>query len=271
MLPLAFGSQTAGSVIRPASYCGVLGYKASHGGVDLQGVMGLSPSLDTLGLMAREVEDLVIGRAALCGASAALHPAFADRPPRVALMRGPDWAEGTVEMRDVCQRAMARLAEHGAETGELATPDIFSELVKYQKTVMAFESARARIFEFDRHRAQVSDHFVALVEDGLAIPRADYEEALQARNRAQRVLEALFVDVDVVLTPAAPGEAPEGLSATGDPLYNRIWTLLQVPCVSVPFGAGPKGLPLSVQLIGRVGDDDRLLAAANWVHNCLRV
>lgn len=184
MLPLAFGSQTAGSVIRPASYCGVVGYKASHGGFDLQGVMGLSPSLDTLGLMAREVEDLVLGRAALCGSAPGVHSAFADRPPRIALLRGPDWDEGSIEMRDVCQRAMERLAEGGAETGELATPDIFSDLVNCQKTVMAFESARARIYEFDHHRAQVSDHFVKLVEDGLSIPRADYEQALQSRNRA---------------------------------------------------------------------------------------
>ncbi len=271
MVPLAFGSQTAGSVIRPASYCGVLGYKASHGGFDLQGVMGLSASLDTLGLMAREVEDLILGRAALCGSSPNVHPAFAERPPRVALMRGPDWAQGSVEMRDVCQRAMSKLADEGAETAELADPDILSELVNCQKVVMAFESARARIYEFNNHHSQLSDHFIALVEDGLAIPRTRYEEALETRNRAQRVFETLFMDVDVVLTPAAPGEAPEGLSATGDPLYNRIWTLLQVPCVSVPFGTGPLGLPLSVQLVGRVGGDDRLLAAADWVHRSLRV
>ncbi len=270
MVPLAFGSQTAGSMIRPAAFCGVLGYKASHGGFDLQGVMGLSASLDMLGVMARDVEDLVLTRAALCGAAPTLHSAFAGEAPRVALMRGPDWENGTPEMRDVCERAMAKLANQGAKTAELAVPEIFHQLVKAQKVVMAFETARARIFEFEHHRGQLSDHFIALMEEGLALPREDYERALEARDMGQAALEGLFADADVLLTPAAPGEAPEGLGATGDPLFNRIWTLLQVPCVSVPFGVGPKGLPLSVQLIGRKGDDDRLLAAADWVHRCLR-
>lgn len=265
MVPLAFGTQTAGSVIRPASFCGVLGYKASHSGFDLQGVMGLSESLDTLGLMARAVEDLVLARAALCGAAPEVPPAFTERPPRIALLRGPDWMDGAQEMRDVCERAMAALADCGAETGELADPEIFLELVNCQKTVMAFETARARIYEFEHHRDQLSDHFIALMEDGLAIPRARYEEALQTRNRAQLELAALLADVDAVLTPAAPGEAPQGLAATGDPLYNRIWTLLQVPCIAVPFGAGPQGLPLSVQLVGRLGADDQLLGVADWV------
>ena len=149
--------------------------------------------------------------------------------------------------------------------GVLIVDDQFPEMTA------KIAQARARIYEFNKHHSQLSDHFIALVEDGLAIPRTRYEEALETRNRAQRVFETLFMDVDVVLTPAAPGEAPEGLSATGDPLYNRIWTLLQVPCVSVPFGTGPLGLPLSIQLVGRVGGDDRLLAAADWVHRSLRV
>ncbi|MCP5081082.1 MAG: amidase [Alphaproteobacteria bacterium] len=270
MVPLAFGSQTAGSMIRPAAFCGVLGYKASHGGFDLQGVMGLSASLDTLGLMAREVEDLVLARAAMCGAGPAVHPAFANSAPRIGLVRGPDWSNGSAEMRDVCERAMARLAEQGAETSEIGDLSIFSNLEKSQKVVMAFETARARIFEFEHYRGQLSHHFIALMEDGLALSRRAYEEALGVRDQAQQGLSALFQEADVLLTPSAPGEAPEGLSATGDPLYNRPWTLLQVPCVSVPFGAGPRGLPLSVQLIGQMGDDDRLLAAADWVHQCLR-
>ncbi|MEM7429458.1 MAG: amidase [Pseudomonadota bacterium] len=270
MVPLAFGSQTAGSVVRPAAYCGVLGYKATQGGFDLQGVMGLSPSLDTLGLMACSAADLALGRAALIGSAPGIGAHFSETPPRIALMRGPDWENGSVEMRDVCQRALARFAESGAETGELAHPEIFEELVECQKTVMAYETGRARIYEFAHHRDQLSDHFVALMEQGLAIPRGAYEAAIAMRDRAMRVLETLFVDIDIILAPAAPGEAPAGLGATGDPLYNRVWTLLQVPCASVPFGKGPNGLPLSVQLIAKRGDDNRLLAATKWAHDCLR-
>ncbi|MEM8689781.1 MAG: amidase [Pseudomonadota bacterium] len=267
MLPLAFASQTGGSIIRPASFCGVLGYKPSHGAVDLDGVMGLAPSLDVLGLMAREVEDLVLGRAALCGTPAMLDPAFASRPPRIGLVRGPDWDAGSEEMRDVCERAMVTLQKGGAETRELADPAIFQHLVKFQKIVMAFEGARTRSFEYDHHRDQMSAPFAAFVEEGRAHSWQTYEEALAARGVAQQELAELFEEVDVILTPASPGEAPGTLSQTGDPLYNRIWTLLQVPCVAVPFGTGPRGLPLAVQLVGPLRGDDRLLAAAAWVHD----
>ncbi len=270
MVPLAFATQTGGSIIRPASFCGVLGYKPTHGCFDLDGVMGLAPSLDTLGLMAREVEDLVLGRAALCGLSQQIDPVFADRAPRIGLVRGPDWASGSEEMRGVCERAMSQLADHGAETVELADPAVFSELVACQLLIMAFEAARTRSTEYDQHRDQVSAHFAAYVEEGRAHSWRDYSAALRMRDQAQRDCADLFANVDVVLTPSAPGEAPETLQATGDPLYNRIWTLLHLPCVSVPFGTGPRGLPLAVQLVGRHMDDDRVLAAANWVHQCLR-
>ena len=269
MLPLAFGSQTAASLIRPAAYCGIAGYKPTHGAFDLQGVMGLAPSLDTLGLLARNVDDLVLARSVLCGSEPVKAREF-DELPRVALMRGPHWWEGSVEMRDVCQRAMAALADCGAETGELAHPDLFAELTECQKTVMAFETARARVYEFSRHREALSPQFAELVQTGLATSQAEYQAAQRTKVAAARMLEALFLDIDVILAPAAPGEAPEGLSATGDPLFSRAWTLLQVPSISIPFGYGPNGLPLSVQIIGPYRSDDRLLSAADAIHGCLR-
>ncbi len=270
MLPMAFASQTGGSIIRPAAYCGVLGYKPTHGAVDLDGVMGLAPSLDVLGLMAREVSDLALGRAALCGTSPSLDPAFAARPPRIGLVRGPDWDTCSEEMRDVCENALRALQKCGAETRELADPGTFKHLVKCHSIVMSFEGARTRSFEFDHHRDQMSAPFAAFVEEGRTHSWERYEEALATRGIGQQELAGVFEDVDVILTPASPGEAPEGLSETGDPLYNRIWTLLQVPCVSVPFGTGARGLPLAVQLVGPHRGDDRLLAAAAWVHDRLR-
>ena len=269
MVPLAFGSQTAGSMIRPAAYCGVAGYKASLGSIDLQGVMGLSSSLDALGVLARSVRDLALARTVLAGGGVDHSNTFTDNPPRIALMRGPHWTDGSIEMRDVCQRAMSVLADGGAQTGELAHPDIFDDLTDAQKTVMAFETARARIFEYNRHCDRLSPQFTALVEDGLAIERPAYEAALRTRDTAARMLEPLLMDVNAILAPSAPGEAPEGLSATGDPLFSRGWNLLGVPCVSVPFCRGPNGLPLSIQLIGPHGDDDRVLAVADWTQKCL--
>lgn len=269
MVPLAFGSQTAASLIRPAAYCGVLGYKASHGSFDLQGVMGLAPSLDTLGMLAREVEDLIVARSVLCGSSDKPSPDFDETPPRIAMMRGPHWWDGSIEMRDVCQRALDQFAARGADVGELTHPEVFDRLTDHQTTVMAFEAARSRIYEYSRHRDRISSQFCDLVESGMAVSRDTYLNALADRSRAMRLLETLFLDVDVILAPAAPGEAPEGLKATGDPLFSRGWTFLQVPCLSIPAGTGPKGLPLSVQAIGAYGDDDRLLAAADWMHRQL--
>ena len=270
MLPFGFGSQTAASLIRPAAYCGIPGYKASHGGFDLQGVMALAPSLDTLGFLAREIEDFELARAVLCGSEAA--PAIdLDRAPlRVSLFRGPHWNEGSVEMRDVCRRAMDALAAAGATTGELACPESFAELTECHETVMAFEVARARIFEYSRYRDAISPQFRELFESGLALERGAYLAACATRDRAARLLESRFVDVDVILTPAAPGESPAGLDATGDPLFSRGWSLLQVPCLSIPYRRGPNGLPLAVQLVGRLGGDDALLAAAKWVYAQLR-
>jgi Asp-tRNA(Asn)/Glu-tRNA(Gln) amidotransferase A subunit family amidase len=266
MLPFGFGSQTAASLIRPAAYCGIPGYKASHGSFDLEGVMSLSPNLDTLGFLAREVEDFELARSVLCGSVPVELPDF---PLRISLFRGPHWMDGSIEMRDVCHRAMVTLKTAGAQVGELACPEVFKKLTDAQKTVMAYDVAHARIYEYSRYPDQISAQFRDLFESGLEISRTDFQNACITGDRAARILESLFIDTDVILTPAAPGEAPAGLDATGDPLFSRGWNLLQVPCVSIPYGKGPNGLPLSVQLVGRLGADDDLLAAAKWVHKQL--
>ena len=269
MLPFGFGSQTAASLIRPAAYCGVAGYKASHGSFDLQGVMSLSPSLDTLGFIAREIEDFELARRVLCGSSPAKLIDLDAAPLRISLFRGPHWHDGSLEMRDVCNRAINRLKAAGAQTGELACPEVFKLLTDAQKTVMAFEVAQARIYEYSRYEDELSVQFKQLIESGIAVSRDDYESACMTRDRAARVLQTMFLDTDIILTPAAPGEAPLGLDATGDPLFSRGWNLLQVPCVSIPYGKGPNGLPLSVQLVARIGADDELLAAAKWIDHQL--
>lgn len=261
MLPLAFGSQTAASLIRPAAFCGVLGYKSSRGALDLGGVMALSASLDSLGLLARSARDLALGRSVLIGSPASA-PVFRDSPPRIGLMRGPHWGDGSVEMRDVCQTACARLADAGAEIGELAHPDMFEGLTQAHKTVMAFEASRARIYELRHDLDQISPRFQALATEGTAVSFDQYMAALRLRDAALRVLTPAFLEFDAILTPAAPGPAPEGLSATGDPLFSRGWTLLGVPAVSVPAARAP--MPQAVQLIGPYMGDDRLLAVADW-------
>ncbi len=269
MAPLGLGSQTAASVIRPASYCGIVGYKPTTDTFDLQGVMGLAPGLDTLGLMARAVDDIALVRSVLDGSNPRNSIDFSESPPRIVLMRGPHWWDGSMAMRDVCQRACETLRAAGAEVGELKHPESFDVLTESQKTIMAFEASRARLHEYVKHRDAMSDQFAALVETGLAISRAAYDEAQQTARVARRQLDGLFADFDAILAPAAPDEAPEGIGSTGDPLFSRGWTLLQVPAIALPFGVGAKGLPLSVQLVGRYGDDDRLLAVARWAERHL--
>ena len=265
MVPLAFGSQTAASLIRPAAYCGVCALKPTTGAFDLSGVMALAPSLDTLGVLARDPQDLVLVHSLLTANPLPEAPDFSDIVPHISLMRGPHWQDGAIEMREVCHRAMRALSQAGAETGEMDHPPLFAELTAAHKTVMGYETARSRADVYDAHYSAISDQFKQLVEEGRTVSDVQYREALAMRERANAVLDVLFLDCDAVLVPSAPGEAPEGLGATGDPLFSRIWSLLRLPCVALPLGAGPRGLPLGVQLIGRKGGDRKLLAVAEWV------
>ena len=134
---------------------------------------------------------------------------------------------------------------------------------------MGYETARTRISEYTSGGASISPQFRTLIEDGQRVSQQAFDQALALRNRANQMLEVLFADCDVLLVPSAPGAAPRGLQATGDPLFSRMWNLLQLPCVALPFGTDANGLPLGIQLIGRRGDDARLLDVAAWVQDQL--
>ena len=269
MAPLAFGSQTAASLIRPAAYCGTCAFKPTIGRYDLTGVMGLSPSLDTLGTLARTPQDLALADAVLRGTNPAPAPDFEDAPPRISLMRGPHWHDGSVEMRDVCARALTALTKTGADTGEAAHPLVFSDLTQAQITVMGYEAARTRADEYAVGMPGISPQFHDLIEAGREVSQTDYQSALAIRDRASGMLDQIFRDTDALLVPSAPGPAPQGLDATGDPLYSRMWTLLQVPSIALPFGTDRAGLPLGFQLIGPKGKDERLLDIATWVFKAI--
>ncbi|WP_166417138.1 amidase [Cochlodiniinecator piscidefendens] len=268
MVPLAFGSQTAASLIRPAAYCGISAFRPTTGGFNLQGVMGLSHSLDTLGVLARTVPDLSLCREVLMGDLATSLPEIdEDSLPCVGLMRGPNWWDGSIEMRNVCTTAMGAITATGANTGDVSTPPSFTNLTQAQITVMAYETARTRICEYSAQQDQLSPQFAALIEDGRNVSDTEYQRALSQRERSYAMLEAVMGDCDVLLAPSAPGEAPAGLGATGDPLYSRMWNLLQVPTVALPFLTGPNGLPTGIQLIAKRGHDAKLLAVAEWLQN----
>lgn len=269
MAPLALGSQTAASLVRPAAYCGVAAFRPTTGGFDLGGVMGLSPALDTLGLLARDVQDLALMRAALLGTDLPPPADFDDALPRISLMRGPHWRDGSMEMRDTCIRALAALSATGAECGEVAHPPLFADLTQAQITVMGYETTRIRAHEYDTYRNDISPQFAALIDSGRQVSEADYHAALNTRDQANAMLDQIFGDVDALIVPSAPGAAPAGLEATGDPLFSRMWNLLQLPTVALPFGTDTNGLPLGIQLIARRGDDARLLDIATWAQDAL--
>ena len=267
MVPLALGTQTAGSIIRPASFCGVVGYKPTHGQFSVAGIKALSQTLDTLGGFARSVVDLALLRAALVGGPVQL--SALERTPRLGLCRTPQWSHATAATREALESASRQLAAAGAEVRDLELPAAFEHLVAAQETIQIFEGARCCSYELTMHRGQLSPKLLELLAPAGSISYADYASALTLAATCRQQLEAMFTVHDALLVPSAPGEAPAGLDATGNPLFNRMWTLLHTPAVTLPGHTGPNGLPVGVQVIGPLGMDDRLLAIAAWMHTRL--
>ena len=268
MAPIGFGTQTAGSIIRPASFCGVVGYKPTLGLFDMSGIMPLSASLDAVGLMARSVSDIDLGRAVLMEESSPPTDHSSGRALRIGFMREPHWSEASEAMRENIEKAAELLASQGAKVSDLPAPPVFAGLAEAQRKIMAYEIARSRSPEYETFYDVLSAHYRGLIEDGRAVSNADYGQAQELSRAGMLAVAQTFEGIDVILTPSAPGEAPEGLGATGDPVFNRIWTLLQLPCVSLPFGEGPMKLPLSVQLTAARNLDAQLLQYCTWIENC---
>jgi Asp-tRNA(Asn)/Glu-tRNA(Gln) amidotransferase A subunit family amidase len=266
MAPLALGSQTAGSVIRPAAFCGVLGLKPTRGLLSLTGVMGLSPRLDTLGLFAREAADLELAGAALSAAWEPVTDEEAERAPAVAFARTPWWDRADEAAHRSLETAAERLAAAGARVRELGLPPGFAALPEAHETLMGFDLARTRAREYDHHAEMLSDRLREVMDQGRATAAEDAEAAVRLGAACAVALEELVGGDEVLLVPAAAGEAPPlAENTTGDPLFCRPWTLLGSPALSVPGPAGPHGLPVGAQLVAPAGRDHALRAAGAWV------
>jgi Asp-tRNA(Asn)/Glu-tRNA(Gln) amidotransferase A subunit family amidase len=264
MLPLAFGTQTSGSVIRPAAFCGVVGYKPSFGTLPRNGVKLLADSLDTVGLFACNAEDAALLIFALTG-RAGLPIGHTVQAPRLAVCRTPQWPAAQPETVALFDDLPGRLVRAGAYVGKLELPASFAGLEAAQNTVWEYEMARNLADEYHRHAARIREPLRGQLAAGWKIPPERYDAAKALARDCRRQLADVFADYDALIVPSAPGEAPKGLEATGNPVFNRIWTMLHVPAVTVPYATGPNGLPLGVQVIGRVGDDARALACAHWL------
>lgn len=266
MVPFALATQAAGSTIRPAAFCGVHGFKPTHGRYPIDGTLSLYPSLDTIGVMAAAAEDLLLLDGILAADGGAAGPARSG-PPRIGIYRPPEWAEA----EPATIRAMADAAERfraaGATLVELPVPAIAHRLVAASEVVLAAEAAASFAtdpFLSSLDPAAIGPHLVALVERGKPLLRSDYGDALAVRDEGRQSFEALLADVDAILTPAAPGEAPEGLGSTGRAVFIRGWTLMGMPCLALPAGQGPRGLPVGLQLVARCHGDPGLLRTAVW-------
>ncbi|MGO8971824.1 MAG: amidase [Myxococcaceae bacterium] len=262
MVPAALGTQTAGSVIRPASFCGVFGFKPTFGKLSLKGVHPLAPSLDTLGLFTRALEDVPLMLGAL---GLALEDAPLSRPPRLGLWRTELWGLATPSVQRLAEAAASALAAAGVEVREVELGVQGASLAEAQETVMGVEAASTFASLRATHPEALSARLRTFLEEGAATPPERYRAAQALAEAGRRRAAEVFQEVDVLLTPSAPGEAPAGLEATGNPAFNRIPTLLGLPCLNLPGAVGPTGLPIGLQLLGPAEGDAALLAAAAWV------
>jgi amidase len=269
MVRLAFGTQTAGSVIRPAAYCGVVGYKPSFGLINRAGVKPLVDSLDTVGILAGTVEDAAFFAGVLSERPALRHLAVPSEAPRFGFYRTPMWDQAEPETVAVLDAARAALERAGAGVAELAIAPEHHGLAEAQNTIMCFEAVRAFAYERIEHSAELSPRFAQMLDAGMAIGADVYDQARARAALARAGLAAFFGECDAIIVPAAPGEAPAGLGNTGDPIFNRMWTLLGVPCATLPGRWADNGLPTGVQLVGRVGDDARLMACSAFLERAL--
>lgn len=267
MVPLTFGTQTGGSVIRPASFCGVVGYKPTIGQFSYAGVKLLARSLDTLGAFSRQAADLALLRAALLGAPSAV--ALLSAAPRIALCRTPWWDRAEPASQAAVEAAASRFSDAGATVTELHLPGQFAGLETGNNTIMMYEGRRSLAHEFARHEDRLSEKLKARMADGLDIPFEDYRAAIDLARQCRREFGELAGAYDAILVPSAVGEAPEGLDSTGDALFNRPWTTAGVPCVTLPSITGRNGLPVGIQLVSPYGTDERLLSVACWAETAL--
>ena len=261
MVPLALGSQTGGSTILPAAFCGVVGYKASLTGIDRGGIRHLRPTLDTMGLFARSVDDIALMRGALAGGTPAPQPTGR---VRIGVCRSIAWKEAQPEAASALDGAAKTLAAAGAELCDAEMPAVFAGIEDSFRVISSVEGARAMATEERNHLATMNhwlkDSFHAKFSE------AQYDRAQLHAMRCREALAEIFGRCDAIITPSTCGEAVADVVAVSNSAFNRIWTLMHGPCLTLPAFTGPNGMPVGVQIVGPVGADDRTIALAQWIN-----
>jgi Asp-tRNA(Asn)/Glu-tRNA(Gln) amidotransferase A subunit family amidase len=263
--PLAYGTQTAGSVIRPAAFCGVVGYKPSYGTINRFGMKLMSESLDTVGVITRSVADCALFAGAVAGRDLGDPDVRPERAPRIGICQSPAWGAALPETQALLPRVAMALSRAGATVVDRELSASVAAIAEAHPIVMNNESGRALGWELSNVPGQISEGLRERLEFGLSQSEAKVAEAYATFDHAQCGFPLCMEGLDALVTPSAAGQAPAGLQWTGDPVFNLIWTSLHVPCVTVPAGAGPDGLPLGIQIVTRMGEDRQALAWAQWV------
>jgi Asp-tRNA(Asn)/Glu-tRNA(Gln) amidotransferase A subunit family amidase len=265
MLPAALGTQTGGSVLRPAAYCGVIGYKPTFGAFNRAGLKFAAESLDTIGLMARSLDDIALITSALLGGRSG-GPVPLEAAPKIGLCRTPLWDTAQPETKRAVEDAAARLAQAGVQLRDVMLPAEFAGLkAAARETINNYERSKSMAAEWASHRDLISPKLQRCIALGMDMPHQDYLAAIALGESCRARLPAIFEGFDILLAPCVQGEAPVGLDSTGDPGFQAIWTILHVPALTLPTHRGPNSLPVGIQLIGRRYDDQRLFACAKWV------
>jgi Asp-tRNA(Asn)/Glu-tRNA(Gln) amidotransferase A subunit family amidase len=268
MCPLAVGTQTGGSIIRPAAFCGLAGIKPSHDWIAWRNARDFAPSFDVAGWLARDVADLQLAFQAVTGRAAYAPDGPLPAKTIVGIYRTDDWATPPPYVRDNFERTAARLADAGFMVREVALPAEYDTLSGAQHSIVQYETARLFDWELREVRDRLDEGVRDLVEGGLAVTQAQYNAAQDLGLRLRQRFDTDLGDVDVLMVPGSEGEPPP-VHNCGSNIFIRMWMMLHVPDVSLPTGRGPGGLPLSVQLIGRRNEDSALLAHARRIEAAL--
>lgn len=265
MAPGAIGTQTNGSVIRPAAFCGVVGFKPGFGLVPIEGVLPFSPSLDQLGVFARSVADAAALAAAIATpGSIPAEVGKASGAPRIAFLANFPWNNAEPDAAAHLTAVLARLAAAGAATTELMLEAPLPDAKRVHRAIMLYEGARQHSVRQATQRASLSPELNAAIDEGLGISDEDYARALGASGEIRRRASDLFEHCDVIASLPAPGAAPASLDTTGDPSFCTLWSLTGFPSITIPTGLSAAGLPFGLQLAARAGAEDRVLRAAQW-------
>lgn len=262
--PLALGTQTGGSVVRPAAFCGIAGFKPSFGRLPVVGVKIFSWTLDTLGLFGKGIADVAFGAGILAGRDWRVDT-MVPTPPRIGLIEPQPWAQADDDMLAALDTARALAERAGAPLQRVSLPPVFREAFAAHKVIQDYEATRALAAEFDKASGMLSPVLRETLQEGATIDAEAYDAAQEIAAQARRAQADLMSQVDVLMMPSAPGAAPAGLASTGSSVFNRVWTLMGAPAVNVPGLHNAAGLPLGIQLVGAYGRDRATLQAAHWL------